>query len=130
MKEACVEMSWECSNALKELALGIRTMTCSTTVDSHIIKAEVAATNLKSLLQTPLWANTELLDVCPAATVASLLMQIVGCTAKIADSIHELASLSKFKNSCAVTPDQTRLENVTIIQVDNGERSQHSNIDK
>lgn len=126
MKEACMEMGWECSSALREVAVGIKTMTRSTPADPHMRRAEAAATNLKSLLQTPMWADTQLLDVCPAATVASLLLQIVSCTAKIADSVHELASLSKFKNPYAVAPDEKGLENVTVVPVDNLERSHHS----
>ncbi|KAH6774801.1 aluminum activated malate transporter family protein [Perilla frutescens var. frutescens] len=117
MKEACTEMSWECSNALRELAVGIKTMARSSPADPHMRKAESAANDLKSLLQTPMWSGSHLLDVCPVATVASLLIEIVSCTAKIADSVHELASLSKFKKPNAITPDQK--ENVTIIPVDN-----------
>ncbi|XP_042019970.1 aluminum-activated malate transporter 2-like isoform X3 [Salvia splendens] len=103
MKEACTEMSRECSEALAELAEGMKAMTRSTHADPHVKRAEAAAMNLKLVLQTPLWGDAHLLDLCPAATVASLLMQIVGCTAKIVDSVHELATLSKFKNPNAVT---------------------------
>ncbi|KAG6436076.1 hypothetical protein SASPL_100958 [Salvia splendens] len=98
MKEACTEMSRECSKALTELAEGMKAMTRSTHADPHVKRAEAAAMNLKLVLQTPLWGDAHLLDLCPAATVASLLMQIVGCTANIVDSVHELATLSKFKN--------------------------------
>ncbi|CAL0303986.1 unnamed protein product [Lupinus luteus] len=38
-------------------------------------------------------------------TVASLLVEVVSCTDKLAESIHELSSLAKFKNKdCKVAP--------------------------
>ncbi|KAH6774800.1 hypothetical protein C2S52_002199 [Perilla frutescens var. hirtella] len=94
-------------------------MTRSSPADPHMRKAESAANNLKSLLQTLMWPGSHLLDVCPAATVASLLIEIVSYTSKIVDSVHELASLSKFKNPSAITPDQRGQENVTVISIDN-----------
>lgn len=135
MKEACTEMSWECGNALRELAQGMKTMTRATRADSHMKNAEAAASHLKSLLQTPIWADADLLDVCPAATVASLLIQIVSCTANITDSVHELATLSKFNNPNAHKPhhhtdvivilpiERPRdHENVAVIPIHNAER--------
>ncbi|KAH6814741.1 hypothetical protein C2S51_023759 [Perilla frutescens var. frutescens] len=118
MKEACTEMSWECSNALRELAVGIRAMTQSSPADPHMRKAESVANNLKSLLQTPMWPDSHLLDTCPATTVALVLIETVSCTSKVADSVHQFASLSKFKNPSAITPDQRGQENVTVIPVD------------
>lgn len=122
-------MSTECSNVLRELARGMKTMTRSTPADPHMIKAQSASDRLKSLMQTPIWDDTDLLDVCPATTVASLLIQVVSCTKKIVDSIHELASMSKFKNPNAVTPDDTGSDNVTVIPIDdNIENSRESSV--
>ncbi|KAI3461250.1 hypothetical protein Pfo_017913 [Paulownia fortunei] len=113
IQESCTKMSSECSHALRELALGIKTMTRPTPADPHIANAKTAAKNLKSLLQTGLWPDANLLDVIPAATVASLLIEVVSSTVKIADSVHGLASLSKYKNPDAVMPNQTGQEIVT-----------------
>lgn len=46
------------------------------------------------MLQAGLCAEIDLLEVLPAATVASLLVDVVSSTEKIAESINELASLS------------------------------------
>ncbi|KAK4492289.1 hypothetical protein RD792_003092 [Penstemon davidsonii] len=100
IQELCTKMSSECSYALKELSLGIKTMRCTLSADPHILKAKTAAKKLKSSLNIGLWPDTDLIDIIPVATVASLLIEIVSCTANIADSVHELASISKFK-----TPD-------------------------
>ncbi|KAG8371124.1 hypothetical protein BUALT_Bualt13G0054100 [Buddleja alternifolia] len=98
IQESCTKMSSECSHALKELALGINTMTSSLPADPHILNAKTAAKKLKSSLKTGLWPDTDLVDIIPAATIASMLIEIVSYTVKIADSVHELASLSKFKS--------------------------------
>ncbi|KAI3462462.1 hypothetical protein Pfo_019125 [Paulownia fortunei] len=110
IQESCTKMSSECSYALKELALGIKTMTSSLSADLHIVNAKTSAKMLKSLLKTGLWPDTDLLDIIPTVTVASLLIEIVSCTVKITDSVHELASLSKFKSRDAQITKQTSLE--------------------
>ncbi|KAK4482740.1 hypothetical protein RD792_009907 [Penstemon davidsonii] len=114
IQEPCTKMSSECSYALNELAIGIKTMTsCTLSADPHIRNAKTAAKKLKSSLQTGLWPETDLLDLIPAATVASLLIEIVSCTMKIADSVHELALLSKFKIPDPSTPKHKGLEKLT-----------------
>ncbi|KAL3828617.1 hypothetical protein ACJIZ3_017419 [Penstemon smallii] len=114
IQEPCTKMSSECSYALNELAIGIKTMTsCSLSADPHIRNAKTAAKKLKSSLKTGLWPETDLLDLIPAATVASLLIEIVSCTVKIADSVHELASLSKFKILDPSTPKHKGSQKLT-----------------
>ncbi|GER36511.1 aluminum-activated malate transporter 1 [Striga asiatica] len=112
IKEPCVKMSSECSYALRELAVGIEKMTRSLTADIHVVKAKASAKRLKAQLKTGLWPDTDLLDIVPAVTVASLLVEIVSCTVKIADSVYELASLSKFKTPDAKMTKQLSLERV------------------
>ncbi|XP_015873122.1 aluminum-activated malate transporter 2 isoform X2 [Ziziphus jujuba] len=107
MEEACMKMSSESGKALKELAATMRTMTlpCSGGgAAPHIAKSRLAAKSLKSLLKLKtglmLEDNTsDLLNLVPAATVASLLVDVVCCTEKIDKAIEELASLAKFKSS-------------------------------
>ncbi|KAK4492290.1 hypothetical protein RD792_003093 [Penstemon davidsonii] len=114
IQELCTKMSSECSYALKELSIGVKTMTCSLSADPHILNAKTAAKKLKSSLKSGLWPNTDVIDIIPAATVASLLIEIVSCTVKIADSVHELASLSKFKSPNAnVLPKENDQEKMT-----------------
>lgn len=111
IQESCTKMSSECSLALRELALGIQTMTCSLSADPHLLNAKSAAKKLKYSLKTGLSPETDLLDVIPLVTVASLLIEVVSCTVKIADAVHELASLSKFKS-----PDLSKINLKEQIQ--------------
>lgn len=90
-------MSTESSCALTQFALSIRTMTRSSVADSHILKAKIAATSLKSSLKTGLWPETDLLQILPAVTVASLLVDVVTCTANLGEAVNELATLARFK---------------------------------
>ncbi|XP_071931326.1 aluminum-activated malate transporter 2-like isoform X2 [Coffea arabica] len=98
-QESCQTMSSESSHALKNMARAIRTMTSSyvAVAKSHIAIAKSAADNLKSLLKTNSWQQTDLLQIIPVITVASLLIEVVSSTVKIADSVHQLASLARFK---------------------------------
>lgn len=113
-QESCKSMSSESSHALKNLALAIRTMTSSSVAETHIVIAKTAADNLKILLKTNPWQQTDILEIIPVATVASLLIEVVSCTAKIAESVQELASLAKFKS-----PDD---EDASKSDVQNTER--------
>ncbi|XP_061343226.1 aluminum-activated malate transporter 2-like [Gastrolobium bilobum] len=96
IKEVCSEMSLESGKALKELGRLIRTMTRPSSADTHVANSKAAMKSLKSLLQSSLWEETELLSLIPAVTVASLLIDIVDCTEKIVDSVNDLASLTNF----------------------------------
>ncbi|KAA8549959.1 hypothetical protein F0562_001633 [Nyssa sinensis] len=62
IQESCTKMSSESSYALKELALAIRTMIRPSTVNAHIANSKIAAINVKSLLKTGLWQDTDLMD--------------------------------------------------------------------
>ncbi|KAH9699483.1 hypothetical protein WN944_027462 [Citrus x changshan-huyou] len=98
MQDACINMSSEAVKALKELAFSIKTMTKPCSADSHITKSKIAAKNLKSLLSASLCKETEISEVMQAITVVSLLVDVVACTEKIAESVQELASFAKFKS--------------------------------
>ncbi|KAA8535802.1 hypothetical protein F0562_030797 [Nyssa sinensis] len=99
IQESCTKMSSESSYALKELALAIREMIRPSTANAHIANSKVAAKSLKSLIKTGLWQDADLLEIIPTATVASILIDVVACTEKIAESVHELASLAHFKSA-------------------------------
>jgi hypothetical protein len=91
-------MSLESGKTLKELASGIRAMTQPSSAYLNISKAKIASKNLKSLLKSSFWDDdANFLAVIPAVTVASLLIDVVDCTEKIIDSVHELASLAHFQ---------------------------------
>ena len=98
IQEPCIKMSKETGKALKELAVSIQKMIPPSSADPHIAKSKIAATNLKSMLKSGLWEGTNLLEAIPVVTVASLLVDVVSCTDKLAESIQELSNLAKFKN--------------------------------
>ncbi|KAJ1384568.1 putative aluminum-activated malate transporter [Sesbania bispinosa] len=93
-----MKMSKETGMALKELALAIQKMIPPSAADPHIAKSKIAATNLRSMIKTGLWEDTNLFEVVPVVTVASLLLDVVSCTERLAESIQELSTLAKFKN--------------------------------
>ncbi|KAF9665350.1 hypothetical protein SADUNF_Sadunf16G0113600 [Salix dunnii] len=99
IQEACTNMSIESGKALKELALAIKIMVQPSSAHSHIENAKSAAKNLKSLLKSGIWKDIDLLKVITEVTVASILIDVVTCTEKIAESIHELASTAQFKRA-------------------------------
>ncbi|KAK9280301.1 hypothetical protein L1049_013989 [Liquidambar formosana] len=114
IEEGCTKMSTECGKALKELASSIKTMTRPSSAETHIANSKTAAKNLKSLLKTGMWEDIDLLEVIPAATIASLLVDVVTCTEKIAESVDELASLAHFKSmDPIISPEQPKLHQET-----------------
>ncbi|XP_027348231.1 aluminum-activated malate transporter 2 [Abrus precatorius] len=96
VQELCSKMCLESSKALKELGSSIRAMTKPSSSDINLANAKDAVKNLKSLLQSSLWKETDLLSIIPVVTVASLLIDIVDFTEKIADSVNDLANLTHF----------------------------------
>ncbi|KAK3024206.1 hypothetical protein RJ639_044811 [Escallonia herrerae] len=121
IQEPCTKIISESSHALKELALAMKTMTRpSSTAHSHIVNAGVAAQDLKSLLKAGLWLpETDLLEVIPTTTVVSLLLDVVTCSEKIAESVNELASLAHFKDAGRRLSEQETLRPTPPIQEHN-----------
>ena len=80
IQEASTNMSLESGKALKELASAIKAMTPPSSVTPHIVKSKDAANDLISLLRSGFCKEIDLLEVIPAVTVASLLVDVVSCT--------------------------------------------------
>ncbi|XP_018722471.1 aluminum-activated malate transporter 2 [Eucalyptus grandis] len=98
LEELCAEMGIEAARASKQLSSSLKTMTTPSSATPHLEKARNAAKALKSLLKTTSWNHaTDLLAVVHAITVTSLLIDVIDCTDKIAESVNELASLAGFK---------------------------------
>ncbi|OAY52125.1 aluminum-activated malate transporter 2 isoform X2 [Manihot esculenta] len=119
IQDMCTKISSESGKALKELATTVKTMTKSSLVETHIANSKQAAEALKSLLKTGLWEDALILEIIPAATVASLLIDIITCTEKIAESVQELALLAHFKSPNTHQP-QHLLHRGTIQPVSDG----------
>ncbi|KAF7823187.1 aluminum-activated malate transporter 2-like [Senna tora] len=114
-EEPCMKMSKETGNALKELAEAISKMVVPSCAEPHISKSKMGAMNLRSKLTTELKEGANILEAIPAVTVAWLLVDVVSCTEKLAESIQELSSQAKFKNKeVKVAPEESQeLPNTT-----------------
>ncbi|KAK9280012.1 hypothetical protein L1049_013697 [Liquidambar formosana] len=111
IQDPCTKIISEAGQTLNELANAIKTMTRPSSVDSHIENSKTAADNLKALLHTGLFEETDLLEIIPSAAVASLLIDIVTCTEKISEAVQELASLAHFKSveQTVTEPEQPQI---------------------
>ncbi|CAN4119155.1 unnamed protein product [Withania somnifera] len=99
IQEPCTKMSIECSNALKEIALSMKTTTLYPTTDSHILKAKAAAEKLRSIIRSGgLIEEEELQKLLPSTRIASLMLDLVSNSVEIVDSVNQLAVLMKFKS--------------------------------
>ncbi|KAL2328410.1 hypothetical protein Fmac_021837 [Flemingia macrophylla] len=96
IQDLCLKMSLESSKTLKELGSSMKTMTWSSSPNKHIANTKVVVKSLKSLLQSSSWKEIDILSLIPVVTVASLLIDIVEFTEKIADSVNDLATLTHF----------------------------------
>jgi hypothetical protein len=74
----------------------IKNMSKASTPKSHVLNAKNAAESLKSILRTNPWEGADHLEIIPASTVASLLIDIVVCVDQICEAVDELASLANF----------------------------------
>ncbi|KAL5081968.1 hypothetical protein RYX36_010389 [Vicia faba] len=96
IQEPCTDISMESGKALKEASLMIKKMSKSSSPKVHVLNAKNAAESLKSVLRTNPWEGADHLEIIPASTVASLLIDIVVCVEQICEAVEELASLANF----------------------------------
>ncbi|KAK3028943.1 hypothetical protein RJ639_037607 [Escallonia herrerae] len=106
IEEPCTRMSSESAMALKELASALKTMTHPSAADIHVQNCKTAVDDLKDALEAFTLGKSDLLEILPAVTVASILTDISKCVQKIAESIHEISDLASFKRvNLMVAPD-------------------------
>ncbi|KAL5575006.1 hypothetical protein UlMin_016705 [Ulmus minor] len=135
IEESSRIISSECGKAMKELSSTFKKMTISSMADLHISKAKAAAENLRTILQSGIWKDTDdLLEIIPAAAVASLLLDVVIFTESVSEAVDKLASLAHFKRpNPRITPeDQPQLTNIDgpdnhVIIIDDESMSPSSN---
>ncbi|KAI3412477.1 uncharacterized protein J3R85_017295 [Psidium guajava] len=100
LKELCAEMSMEAARALRQLSSSHKAMTVPSSSTPHLENSRAAAKAVRLLLKTAFWKDaTDVLAIVHAATVTSLLIDVVDCADKIAESVNELASLARFKTT-------------------------------
>ncbi|XP_021278600.1 aluminum-activated malate transporter 2-like [Herrania umbratica] len=107
IQEPCTMISLATGKALKDLASAMQEMVQSSSVDSHISNSKIAAENLKALIKSGLWEGVELVETIPATAVVSLLLDLVVCAEKIAEVVHQLASLAHFKSNMTAERSQS-----------------------
>ncbi|MED6193200.1 hypothetical protein PIB30_016931 [Stylosanthes scabra] len=101
MEEACMEISKETGKALKELSVSVQKMIPPHEANPSIERSKIVAMKLKSILKSGLWEGTNLFEDIPIMSVTYLLLDVVSCTEKLAESINELSIQAKFKNKDA-----------------------------
>ncbi|GLT96318.1 hypothetical protein SLE2022_139490 [Rubroshorea leprosula] len=99
IQESCKKMSAESSKALRELATAIKTMTEPSSASPYLENSKSAMNHLKTALKDFSLESTDLLAILQAATVASILVEIIKCMEKISKAVHELSKLARFKNA-------------------------------
>ena len=117
-------MSSESGNALKEIATTIKTMKHPDTLNQHLENSKNAIKDLKIALEAWPVEDGDLLAVISAATVASLLVEIVQTVEKISEAVYELAQMARFKMvEPTVSPEKQPhlLHRGTVKTVSDGE---------
>ncbi|XP_047163938.1 aluminum-activated malate transporter 8-like [Vigna umbellata] len=99
IEEPCANIIMESGKALKESSLMLKQFAKSGMANPHVANAKNASESLKSVLRTNPWEGADHLQIIPAATVASLLIDIVFCVEKICEAVEELANLANFEPS-------------------------------
>ena len=112
-------MSAECGKALKALATAIKTMTDPSTANPHVENSKAAMKDLKFALKAASLENADFMAIVPAATVASILVEIVKSVEKISEAVRELSQLSHFNKTVepTVSPPQQLLHRGIIQPV-------------
>ncbi|KAK9290454.1 hypothetical protein L1049_008624 [Liquidambar formosana] len=112
IQESCTEMSSESSKALKALSSAIETMTDPSSANPHVENSKKAINDLKIALKATTLERADLLAITQATTVALILIEIVMCMEKIAESVHELSRLAGFKG---VEPTATPEKPISLL---------------
>ncbi|XP_014490381.1 aluminum-activated malate transporter 8-like [Vigna radiata var. radiata] len=99
IEEPCANIIMESGKALKESSLMLKQFAKAGMPNPHVANAKNAAESLKSVLRRNPWEGADHLQIIPAATVASLLIDIVFCVEKICEAVEELANLANFELS-------------------------------
>lgn len=90
-------MSSQSGKALRELASSLRAMTHPSAATLHIQHCKAAIDDLKGTLEAISLGKSDLLEIIPVITVASLLIDVSKCIEKISKAIHELSENACFK---------------------------------
>ncbi|KAL1201877.1 Aluminum-activated malate transporter 2 [Cardamine amara subsp. amara] len=98
LEEPLRRMSSESGKSMKEVSISLKKMTKSSSCDIHVLNSQSACKALSTLLKSGILNDVEPLQMISLLTIVSLLIDIVNSTEKISESVHELASVARFKN--------------------------------
>ncbi|OMO98037.1 Aluminum-activated malate transporter [Corchorus capsularis] len=124
----CKMVSQECSKALKEVASMLRKMIKTKSSTLHTAASvKAAAEEFKNLMKPNIWEKTDLLEIIPAASVASLLLEIIECIEKIDEAVYELAKVASFRSrDSVVSPGRSDfLHQRAVQQVSDDNNTDH-----
>lgn len=135
IEESCTKMSSESGKVLKSLASSIKAMKHPESANEHVENTKAAVKDLKTALEAAGMGDSGLLAIISAATVASILVEIVDCVEKISEAVHELSQMARFKKVEAATvspetkPKQMLLHRGSVKPVlDGDQRPDHVTI--
>lgn len=138
IQEFCRKTSSESSKALKALASSIKNMADPSVSIPFVEASKNAVKDFKITFKAATLSTNDIVDlqaIVPAATVASILIEIVKTVEKIADSVNELASSANFKTVEATVSPELKVQPYNLLHrgsvqpVLDGEISNHVAID-
>lgn len=109
IQQPCIKMSAESGKALKALASSIKTMADPSAANPFVEASKNAIKDLKVTLKAANLSTSNIVnlqEIVPAATLASILVEIVKTVEKTFDAVNELANLADFKTvEATVSPE-------------------------
>lgn len=123
-------MSTESSKALKAFGTAIKTMKHPKSACQHLENSKNAVEDLHIALKAASLENADILAIMQAATVASILVEIVKCVEKISKAVHELSQLAHFKVveptvSAEIKPQLLHRGSINPVLLNGGDDSAH-----
>lgn len=123
-------MSTESGKALKALGTAIKTMKDPKSACQHLENSKNAVEELHIALKAASLEDADILAIIPAATIASILVEIVTCVEKISMSVYELSQLADFKVveatvSPEIKPQLLHKGSINPILLDDGDDNSH-----
>ncbi|KAH0784082.1 hypothetical protein KY290_003680 [Solanum tuberosum] len=115
-EEACKKMIMESKNALKELALSIKTMAQPI---SSIRNTKNVIDDLKLTLGTSKtffrYDESRVMDCVPTASIVSLLISVTKCVDEISEAIEELSRKARFEKKSLLPATTSRSHRPQIL---------------
>ncbi|XP_004305584.1 PREDICTED: aluminum-activated malate transporter 8 [Fragaria vesca subsp. vesca] len=130
IQASCITMSTESGKALKALGTAIKTMKDPKSACQHLENSKNAVEELHIALKAASLEDADILAIIPAATIASILVEIVTCVEKISMSVYELSQLADFKVveatvSPEIKPQLLHKGSINPILLDDGDYNPH-----